>query len=317
MNLPIDPASPVPLYHQIAEALRYRIATGRFDRSRRLPPVREAAGLWGVNLHTVRRAYEELARSGLVEIGRRGTRVLPSPRRSREDERLSAFVARIVRQARESHGLSAEGLARILADWREPTAPPHEVYFVECSESQAEGHAREIEERFEVTVRPWALTRPEPPATGVMVATYFHYNDIRRRWPDRLEDVVFVTIRPDPALAHDIAAESASRTRSLIVCERDEETARNIAADLSLSFPPGRFGLEPRATREPGQVLAESRRRPVLFSPRVWAELSAEERQHPRAREIRYTIVPRDLDSLGDRFQWSPRVRVASSAGRA
>ncbi len=33
MKLRLDPASPVPLYHQIVEALRYRIATGEHGLS--------------------------------------------------------------------------------------------------------------------------------------------------------------------------------------------------------------------------------------------------------------------------------------------
>ena len=65
-----DRDSPVPLYHQIVETLRYRIATGRLRAGDALPTLREAAKHWGVNLHTVRRAYGELADLRWVVIRR-------------------------------------------------------------------------------------------------------------------------------------------------------------------------------------------------------------------------------------------------------
>ena len=78
----IDPASPVPLYHQIAESIRSRIAAGSLESGDALEPMRQAAERWGVNLHTVRHAYAALARDGLVETSRgaRGTRVIAPPR---------------------------------------------------------------------------------------------------------------------------------------------------------------------------------------------------------------------------------------------
>ena len=77
MQSTLDPRSPIPLYHQLAETIRYRIATGEVKSGTVLPPLRQAAGIWGVNLHTVRRAYAELARMGVVATRvPAGTRVL-------------------------------------------------------------------------------------------------------------------------------------------------------------------------------------------------------------------------------------------------
>ena len=80
MRVPVNADSPVPLYHQIAEGIRYRIATGALPTDTQLPTLREASRLWGVNLHTVRHAYKELADQGFVATkGPAGTRVLPAP----------------------------------------------------------------------------------------------------------------------------------------------------------------------------------------------------------------------------------------------
>src|SRR5512144_2360549 len=78
LTLELDPRSPIPLYHQIAETLRYRIATGTIEAGATLPPLREAARLWKVNLHTVRSAYTALAEAGVVVTRAPvGTVVLP------------------------------------------------------------------------------------------------------------------------------------------------------------------------------------------------------------------------------------------------
>ncbi len=69
-----------PLYSQIAEAIRRRIATGELNPGDSLPPVRAMANQWGCTPGTVNRAYRTLATEGLV-VGRRGkgTYVTPSP----------------------------------------------------------------------------------------------------------------------------------------------------------------------------------------------------------------------------------------------
>jgi GntR family transcriptional regulator len=105
----IDHQSAVPLYHQVAEAVRYRIATGELAPGRRLPSLRQAADLWGVNLHTVRRAYAELAEHGiLASRSRSGTVVLNGgAARAQEANGLDAFLHGVLRQGAERWGLSA------------------------------------------------------------------------------------------------------------------------------------------------------------------------------------------------------------------
>jgi len=54
------------LYYQIAEAIRQDIRTEVLRPGDRLPSVRELAGRWNCTIGTIQRAYEELARQGLV-----------------------------------------------------------------------------------------------------------------------------------------------------------------------------------------------------------------------------------------------------------
>ena len=64
------------LYQSIAEAVRRDILEGRLTRGDHLPPVRKMTERWGCAPGTVQRAYQELARQGLV-VSRhgRGTQV--------------------------------------------------------------------------------------------------------------------------------------------------------------------------------------------------------------------------------------------------
>jgi GntR family transcriptional regulator len=66
----LDPASPDPIYAQIAASVRRDVATGRLRPGDRLPGARDLAGVLGVNLHTVLRGYRELREEGVVELRR-------------------------------------------------------------------------------------------------------------------------------------------------------------------------------------------------------------------------------------------------------
>jgi len=309
MKLRIDPDSPVPLYHQISEGIRYLISTGKLSAGTPLPPVRDAARTFDVNMHTVRRAYAELAKQGMVETLRpKGTRVLSRPSRGDNRRGVNAFLQRVLREAHKRHGLGPDELATLIANAsiRERTAE-RRVYFVECSESQCLDHAAEIEARWAVHALPWCISREEgPPEDGDAVATYFHYNEIRLHWPHRLQGILFVAIHPDPQLAASIPPVQG-RCRNLLLCEFDEPMAKNIAADLSVLFPVNRFSIEPHVVRRPGELLASSKRTPVLFTPRAWAGLSRDEQRDPRAFKVRYVIEPTELEEMGARFHWAPR----------
>ncbi|HEX6203106.1 MAG TPA: GntR family transcriptional regulator [Thermoanaerobaculia bacterium] len=299
--------SPVPLYHQIAEHLRYAIATGALAPGERLPAVRAAAERWSVNLHTVRRAYSALAAEGLVEIrGARGTVVRQRPPRRAAPTALDAFLEEVVARGRAEHGLAPPELAWRLQRWPR-TAQGPVVHFLECSLSQAAGHAAEIAAAFAVEARGAAFPSLDHPPDGAVVATYFHYNDLRVRWPAALPHIRFVAIRPDPSLVDRLPAARRDGRVRLLLCETDAAKAASIAADLSLLLPASSYRIEPRAVRDAGELLAAKGRTPLLFSPRVWDRLGESQRADPRAFEVRYLIPPDELDALARHFGWMRR----------
>jgi GntR family transcriptional regulator len=306
----LDPKSPVPLYHQLAEAIRYQIATGALPAGAPLPPLRAAATQWKMNLHTIRHAYAALAEQGLVHTQAPFGTVVTGSGEGRPDD-LDRFVQRVLRDAAR-HGITADVLRDRLARSGAPHRAParEELWVVECSSTQAADLARQIEGAWDVRAHPWTLEQPGEPPRGLIVGTYFHYNDIRTRWPARFPDVQFVAIRPDPMLPDRLRAFSQRGRRTVVrVCEREASMAANIAADVAGILPPSRFDVAPVVESSPGATLeAPGRiRGPLLFAPRVWGKLTEEQRADPRAVEVRYIVDPRDLAELGLERRWQAR----------
>lgn len=311
----LDPDSPVPLYHQIAQRIRALVASGDLPAGAELPPLRAAASRWGVNLHTVRHAYAELAREGLVATRPPfGTRVLAP---SAPADGARAFVARMVREAGERHALSPAQLVSMIEVFERPAGAgaPTVVHVVECSEAQCADLAAQIERRFLVEARPWCLSREGQPPAGPVVATYFHYNEARLRWPHRMRDIDFVTIRPDPGLVRRVRASLADaeeRTpRPITLHEFDQPTADAVAADLAPMFPARSWRIARHMLVSPGATPAGEG--PHLFAPRVWAALPEARRRDPRSFEVRYIFDDDELDAVARRRSLRRRTAPAGA----
>ncbi len=63
---PISPAAPGALYEQVVAAVKREVASGRLRPGEQLPSLRGLAGDLMVSLITVKRAYEELERDGVI-----------------------------------------------------------------------------------------------------------------------------------------------------------------------------------------------------------------------------------------------------------
>jgi GntR family transcriptional regulator len=70
MHFRLEPNSGVPLGVQIARQLRLAVASGRLRPDERLPAARDLAEELKVNFHTVRKAYGDLEREGLMRTER-------------------------------------------------------------------------------------------------------------------------------------------------------------------------------------------------------------------------------------------------------
>lgn len=250
----LDRAAPTPLYHQLAMALRWEIGMGRLRLDQPMLPIRAAAALLDVNYHTVRRAYSELARLGVVASARRrGT---------------------VVRDDATQNVVSA------------PSAP---AIAVECNLSQAAQLAREIHEAISIPSLAWHLDWPEPPP-GPIVTTSFHANEARRRWPRR--SISAVPLVPHADLMGLVAATArALQLQELVIVERERATGCALAAELEPLLRA--TGLEWRtAVAGTGQrLLAGSPHALHLVAPRLFDALPWRMQSHPQVLELRFQVA--------------------------
>ncbi|MEM1449747.1 MAG: GntR family transcriptional regulator [Planctomycetota bacterium] len=100
MHLRIEQNSGLPLGPQIVGQLKLAIASGRLAPGDRLPGARDLAAELRVNFHTVRKAYGELEREGLLVSARgRGTFVadeLPDSGREQLERTVRDHLTRLV-----------------------------------------------------------------------------------------------------------------------------------------------------------------------------------------------------------------------------
>jgi GntR family transcriptional regulator len=99
MLMRIEPSSAVPVYRQIMDQIRYQVANGTLRPGDRLPSVRDLARQLPVNQNTVLKAYDLLARDGLLNRKQGdGTFVEEAPPALKKSERLRQ-VGSILAQA--------------------------------------------------------------------------------------------------------------------------------------------------------------------------------------------------------------------------
>ena len=101
MQLRISTGDGVPIYLQIANQVKYLVASGRLAAGNEIPPIRVLAHQLLVNPNTVARAYLELEREGVVQkrhgsgtyISENGSPLARKERQKIICERVDALLA--------------------------------------------------------------------------------------------------------------------------------------------------------------------------------------------------------------------------------
>ncbi|MFK5635865.1 MULTISPECIES: GntR family transcriptional regulator [unclassified Ornithinimicrobium] len=112
----VSRTSAQPLYHQVLEQIRARVATGAWVRGDRVPSERQLADLLGVSRITVRHAVRLAAAEGLVEQRRGVGTFVGAPDRLEQDlSEVRSFERTL---AEQGHVASTEILAseRLISD---------------------------------------------------------------------------------------------------------------------------------------------------------------------------------------------------------
>lgn len=119
LELHLTKASGLPFYRQIEDQIADLIRTGRLPAGTRLPSVRDLANQTMVSLITVRRAYADLDRDGLIELRQgQGTFVAEGFAAASADRAHAEAEDKLVQavvQARQL-GLSDDEIRRVVDD---------------------------------------------------------------------------------------------------------------------------------------------------------------------------------------------------------
>jgi GntR family transcriptional regulator len=118
MNLEIDFRSGIPIYLQVVERIKERLAAGQLKPGDQLPTVRALATDLRVNFNTIARAYRIMDESGIISTQQgRGTYILemPSPEviGSIRAKALEDLTRRYIEDA-ERLGVAPDELKQIL-----------------------------------------------------------------------------------------------------------------------------------------------------------------------------------------------------------
>jgi GntR family transcriptional regulator len=112
-DLVISQSDGRPMYLQIMEQIRQRVAVGDWVQGKEIPSIRQLAVTLRVSVITVKRAYLELEREGVIVTQQgKGSIVAPDPGLGSKlyDQELTQHIERIA-QLGELLGLTAKELA--------------------------------------------------------------------------------------------------------------------------------------------------------------------------------------------------------------
>lgn len=263
----VDARAATPIYHQIVLVIAWEIRTGRLPIGSRLPPIRAVARRLALNYHTVRRAWDELARSGTISV-RQG---------------LGGRVERVPGDNQ----------------WT-PAGPATDgggdrVWLVDDSLERAARLAVSIASRWRVEAIPWPIDASAPPPGGILATG----DRARARWPGREGDIRIVPLVLDPATAGNIRirARAMASTRVMIA----GADGHGSVAELRRQLP--RLGLAV-STSEAAPSGAEVADALLVCLPSLWQRMDWAERTAPGVIPLEFELAAGPLARVAREWGW-------------
>jgi DNA-binding transcriptional regulator YhcF (GntR family) len=195
----IDKSNKVPLYLQLKDLIKYYISTGAIKDGQQLPGVNTLGSELGVNFETVRKAYKELEKEGLISMERgRGPYVtlhnvkMPKVSSDVHPESEPQDVLRIGVRKLIHAGNDTEEIKRIVAsiiDEVESEGSQQIIVFTECNLYQVKEISKILKDYLNVNVKPVLVNNLKNEVETILkgsekllavVTTGFHINEIRK-----------------------------------------------------------------------------------------------------------------------------------------
>lgn len=247
----IDPNLDIPIYQQIVDMIRIAVKKGTLVSGQQLPTVQEMSQQLSVARGTIKRAYDELERQGLVEKAQgSGTfiRYQPGDSGSRKEQAMAAIEA-LLKQL-EDMGLSAAEISIFLdlklREWAEQEAYI-KVAVVECNQENLSQMSEQLRHIAQVELHSFLLESIQqyPYKLGedfdlvVVTATHAAYMESILPTKKRLAQVA---LRPSArCLSHIIKLRQGKRVgimgASHRFCELLHISCENYAEQVVLSEP--------------------------------------------------------------------------------
>ena len=310
MSPPTHSVRPGPGVDGLVTHVFYQIATGKWRPGARVLSVRKAADLWGVDPRVVLKAFGRLEQLGLLEARpRSGTFVAEGPepaRVARHRHELERLFDRFRAEVREETGLSPLGAFHYfahLANIRAREFPP--CAFVECTPTQARGHADEVFARLGVPCLPVTLAeltpglKRLPDHVHTVLISAFHASHARplAKGSDRTFTAVPIEV------SGELLSALPDGVGEAVLFESDETEARNILADVRAIGVPLALSYEVVEDVDAALASFDGDGRLALLSPRLWGAVDPSWRDHPSVFQVAFQVSedawPAIADTIG------------------
>jgi DNA-binding transcriptional regulator YhcF (GntR family) len=274
----------------------YEIATGKWAPGLKLPSVRSAEQLWGVNRLTVLNAYRELERIGLVTVkDRSGYYVSEGEVGKTVDTGLNQLYTKVKALIERNTDFDLSYIFKYFGGMAISESRSNPNYaFLECTQQQADDHASEIYHKLNVFVKPVCLDSDDelssqiPDSIQTLLTTGFHIKDVKRIGKKLKKEVVNIPIEVDT----DLLAAEQNKTKKAFLVELESNMSSNISRDLQNLA--GKMEIVQRLITDVDKDMPEIMENPanelILLSPRVWGRCAQTIKKDERVKLIRFKI---------------------------
>ena len=236
----IDKTNKVPLYLQLRDLIKYYISTGAIQDNHQLPGVNKLAQELAINFETVRKAYKELEKEGLISMHRaRGTfatlQKAVIPKVTFKDIEFNLVDSlKITINKLFQNGNSPEEIRKIIDQAFQDVSTERTkqfIIFTECNSLQVNEISKLLENYLKLNVKPVLLEQLreelqkislEEKKLRAVVTTGFHVNDVRKIIGDTPLDIhiLITNMAPETRRQLDVYGKEA---RFGFIC-RDKES---------------------------------------------------------------------------------------------
>lgn len=218
----IDRTNKMPFYLQLKELIIYYISTGVIQDNHQLPGVNILGKQLGINFETVRKAYKELEKDGLIKMERgRGTYVTlqngPIPKKNdyirstfNHEELIRTGVKGLLHK-----GMNTEDVRKMILNILEETRKERftaDIFFTECNLYQVREYSKILSAYLGHEVKPVLLKDIKEEVERNLKSSYekptiittgFHINEIRNAFKDQPVRVLalIMSMSPETRLA--------------------------------------------------------------------------------------------------------------------